>query len=174
MKAWTTAILLILALVPGAALADGKTKIWSDVDTDGVGASILCDIGQPGSWSVGPMVTWEDNKDLDSDDLWSLGIQWEMQVDPNATIAVADWIGAIGTTLGLPETMAARTYVVGEGKVVNPFEGELHSVLSVGPGVAVGPLYLEYVYQLAEGGVIESLDIESGPVLRFGVVPIEF
>lgn len=176
MRAWTAAIVMVLALVPGAALAEGKVKAWSDFDTQDLGASILFDVGQPGSWSVGPMVSWQDNKDLDSDDQWALGIQWEMQVDPNATIAIADWLGTVGDFVGLPPTMAVRTYVVGEGKIVQPFEtsdDDLSSVFGIGPGVGIGPLFLEYVYQVVDGGSIPALDLESGPVLRFGAL-LEF
>jgi len=167
------AILLVLALVPGAATAAIATKAWSDFDTQDLGASLLFDVGQPGAWSIGPLFSWADNRDLDSDDQWSLGVQVEMQVDPNASVAISDWLGAIGETIGLPETLTMRTYVVGEAKVTQPFESssdDLQTVFAVGPGVGVGPIFLEYVYQLVNGGGIPVLDLESGPVLRFGAI----
>jgi len=176
MRAWRAIAVLCLAwvlVVPGASLAEVKLKAWSDFDTQDLGTSLLFDVGQPGSWSVGPLFSWADNRDLDSDDQWSIGLQWEMQVDPNATVAISDWLGAIGDAVGLPPTLTARTYVVGESKLVRPFESEendLTTVFAIGPGIGVGPLCLEYVYQLVDGGNIPTLDLESGAVLRFGAL----
>jgi hypothetical protein len=177
MRVRTLALLLVMVMVPGAAVADGmRAKAWSDFDTQDLGGSLLFDVGQPGSWSLGPLVSWADNEDLDSDDQWSLGVQWEMQVDPNAVVPIADWMGSIGEALGLPPTLTGRTYLVGEGKVIQPFESgsnNLDTVFTIGPGVGLGPLFLEYVYQIVDGSGSPALNVESGPVLRFGAV-IEF
>jgi len=108
-----------------------------------------------------------------------MGFMVEMQVDPNASVPIADWLGSVGELLTLPETMTARTYVVAEGKLINPFEGGITSVLAIGPGLGIGPLYVEWVYQLAEGGGVGSPGelgnlATSGPILRFGLAPFEF
>jgi len=173
MNVKVAAILLVLALVPGAAIASTAVKAWSDFDTQGLGTSVLFDIGQPGAWSIGPLFSWADNHDLGGDDQWSLGLQCEMQVDPNASVAIADWLGSIGTSVGLPSTLTMRTYVVGEAKVMGLFasgDTNVETVFAIGPGVGVGPIFLECVYQLVNGGGIPALDLESGPVLRFGAV----
>jgi len=179
MKTWMAFVVAIASMVLCTTVYGDRPKAWMDWDTAGVGVSYLFDVGEEGGWSVGPLVDWADNEDLDSDALWGLGVQVEMQVDPNAVVPIADWLGSTGDLLNLPETLTGRTYVIGEAKVINPFEGDMMGVLAAGPGVGVGPVYVEWVYQLAEGGAVDAPGVPgdlltSGPMLRFGLAPFEF
>jgi hypothetical protein len=129
--------------------------------------------GTESVWDVGLLGTYfvDDASDPSRD--WGLGLFAKLAIDPNATIPLSNWLPKLGDWIGLPETISAKTYLIGKGLAL-PYDGGVDLMLSVGPGAKVGPVCIEYVYGLVEGGDADNPALTSGPTLWFGLEPIRF
>ncbi|HUT95831.1 MAG TPA: hypothetical protein VMY37_40640 [Thermoguttaceae bacterium] len=171
MKFWLSVAVAVVSMWLCSTVYGGGVKVGTDEATQGVEMRVLFDWGE--NWSLGPVVDWADAQTAEDNQIWGIGAAVEFSVDPNATVPLSDWLMGL-TGDWLPETVVGHTYLVGTGKLANVTERPVW-VFSGGPGISFGPLYVEYRYQLADGGQdADGVQFESGPVLSFGLKPIEF
>ncbi len=172
-RTWIVVALLVGVLwAPTLAEDDGLTtggdlSVWfvTNASTNllegrvGIPVSDDVDVGLLAAWLT------EDIAGRD----WLAGGLLKWTVNPLASVAVSDWLpGGIGELLGLPESLTAETYVL--GKFVG-FEADGHFQFggSAGPGVQVGPVVIEYMYAVIEGGDTGDPMLSSGAELYAGV-----
>jgi len=106
--------------------------------------------------------------DLEGPD-WGFGGYAKMAVDPNASIALKDWLPAIGDLIGLPETINAETYGIGR-LIYTHADGDDVFGASIGAGAQVGIAVLECEYGIVEGGETADPITTSGLEIKFGAV----
>jgi hypothetical protein len=123
-------------------------------------------------WSVGALADYftRGNPD-DSGQRWGVGGFTKLKVDPDASVPLANWFPAIGEWLSLPESLTGETYLIGIGEVL-PYEDGIDLALSVGPGLRVGPVLVEYGYRLVESGDADNPALSSKAGFRLGAKPI--
>ena len=125
-------------------------------------------------WSVGILATYfEDAEDPRED--WGAGLFARLIVDPNAEVPVANWFPAIGEWLNLPESLSILTYLIGKGEIY-PCDksNDIDVVASIGAGGEIGPVVIEYLYRIIEGGDSGNPLLDSKAVFFFGLKPIRF
>jgi hypothetical protein len=121
------------------------------------------------TWSAGLLATWfaEDAEEPHED--WGFGAYAKMLVNPDATIPVKEWFPWLGDWVGLPDQIAAETYLLGKLQAL-PYDGGIDLQGSVGAGAGVGPLVLEWVYAVVESGEADNPALSSGSTLWAGLV----
>jgi hypothetical protein len=140
-------------------------------------ARIGHDVG--GVWEVGGLARYFTRlDDEDGGPLFGAGVYAKLRVDPNASVPLANWLPQLGDWMGLPETIKGETYIIAKGQAL-PYDWEkVDFGLSIGPGVKVGPVTVEYVYEIIESGSASNPGGEpvlfSGATLWFGLAPLEF
>lgn len=122
-------------------------------------------------WGGGPLFEYFTRDIGSGDTRWGVGGFAKLKVDPNATIPLANWIPKLGDWMNLPETLTGETYLIGTGEVL-PYEGSIDLALSVGPGMRVGPILIEYAYKFVESGDADSPALSSKGEFRIGCKPI--
>ena len=143
---------------------DWSTAVLTNESTDQIEVRVGYDIGE--TWEAGLLGTWFAER-IDGVE-WGLGGYLKMSVDPNSSIPVAGWLPPLGDMLSLPESIPAETYLIGKIQVV-PYDGGRPDVAAaVGAGASVGPLCLEWVYNLIEEGGTSEPALSSGAQLWFG------
>lgn len=136
--------------------------------TDQIEARLGIDITDV--WQAGVLARWFVEQSDGTD--WGAGAYLKMAVDPNATIAVADWLPGVGAWMKLPETLEVETYLI--GKLLYADHDEIGmsqpDTLSaaVGGGFQIGPAIVEVVYSIVEGGDQDGGMVESGLEVWFG------
>jgi len=180
MRTWTIAIaavtLLAFALPVGAQDLNMEPIVrpenpWS------YGASALTDARtidarlefRNGVITTGPIVSW--NKEQ-PDHVWGGGVFGMISVTPNGTIPIRNLIPVVGEWLQLPETIDAEINLGAQVEVVNVAHGPSAAGAPF-VEVAIGPLLLNFRWQIAESGQIEDL-MESEKVFFIGVRPLWF
>ncbi len=124
-------------------------------------------------WDIGFFGTYFADDSIEPGRDWGLGLFVKLTVDPNATFPVADWLPKIGDWLKLPDELEAETYLVGEVQGL-PYDGDIDLMLSVGPGASVGPVFIEWLFNVVESGESDNPELTSKPVLWVGLTPLRF
>ena len=170
-KKWIFLIVLLMACVSQAGNDTSFALLTNDV-TDCLEARI--EWSYDAVWSVGVLATYfEDAEDPRED--WGAGLFAKLIVDPNAEVPVANWFPAIGEWLNLPESLSILTYLIGKGELY-PCEDDkdIDIAASIGAGGEIGPVVVEYLYRIIEGGDSGNPMLFSGAVIYFGLKPIRF
>lgn len=157
---------------PFWGLLDGvSTSVLTDMRADMLEVRVTKTLDD--FWSVGALGTYfADNSDDPAKD-WGIGGFVKLTVDPDAKFPVANWLPWLGEKLQLPESLDADAYIIGKGEVL-PYDDDIDLMLGVGPGFAMGPFIVEYLFNLVESGDSDSPALSSKPVLWFGMTPIRF
>lgn len=169
----TIIIVLLLCVMSGTgAKAETSFSLLTNDQTDIVEARIEWDVDP--LWSVGVLGSYFEAAEDPRED-WAAGCFFKLSVDPNATLPIAGWIPEIGDWLNLPDEITVNTYIIGKGEIFPCFgEKEIDIVASIGAGGEVGPVIIEYVYRIIEGGDANNPLLFSGPVLYFGLKPVRW
>jgi len=168
MRSWTAITILVMAwvlVVPGASLAEVRAGILTNETTDQMEGRIGFPVGE--TWEVGALAKWftEDAGGAD----WGAGAYLKMFVDPNATIALADWLPVVGDLLELPESVSASSYLI--GKIVYTDTGDDNPLGAAGgAGFQAGPATLEVIYQVVDSGSSDDPMQQSGLEVWFGAM----
>jgi len=152
------AILACLTLVPNAQGARNVSAL-TDTATSKLEGRVGFDLANP-VWEVGGLATWFAQEESAP---WGVGAYVKLDVDPNASIPIANWIPKLGTWLNLPESMPATGYLIGKGEIL-PYEDNVDFSLGVGAGLQIGPVIAEAVYDIVESGDADN-PAESGGVM---------
>jgi len=153
---------LCLTFVLIGCEGNGRVGVMTNEGTDK--AEMRVGMATSDNWEVGVLGQMYTT-DLDGKDFGG-GFYGKMSVDPNGTIAVADWIGW-GELVGLPETITVETYGIGKLLYTDNNSGDPFSA-GAGAGFAVGPVCAELIYEIVEGGDVDNPDAKSGLELWFG------
>jgi len=162
MKRITIICLCLFLFVLAGCQGNGRVGVMTNEATDRAEARV--GIATSDNWEVGVLGQLYSTE-LQGKDFGG-GFYGKMTVDPNGSIAVADWIGW-GEMIGLPESIVVETY--GVGKIIytdnhtdDPFSA------GAGAGFSVGPFCAELIYEIVEGGDVANPDAKSGLELWFG------
>ena len=162
MRKWMVVLIVVLWATVG--LAEGVVvSVLTNDTTDQLEGRVGTAVDD--QWEVGLLARWftEDVGGCD----WGAGGYMKMSVDPNATIALSDWLPAIGDWIGLPETVTAETFLVGKLLYVETDAGDTLTG-ALGGGFTLGPATLEVVYHIVDGGMAEDPMSRSGVETWFG------
>ncbi len=170
MKVWIAFIVAVVSMVCCSLVYGDGPEGWTvglltNEATDQVEGRVGVRLSQ--EWEVGGLGKWFSEDAAGKD--YGAGGYIKMTVDPNATVALQDWLpGNLGEWLSLPESVDASSYLIAkliyaDTVASNPLSSAL------GAGFEIGPASLEVLYELVEAG--ESLDPqqESGLAIWFGV-----
>jgi len=169
-KVWISFVVVIMCMilcstvygeVPGSL--EWETALLTNIKTDRME-------GRAGyrmdGWAMGALATWYTNEDTGAE--WSLGAYAKLFVDPNATLPVSDLVPVMGDWLDLPDSIQANGYLIGKFEIL-PYEDEIDLALSGGVGAEVGPVIIEWVYNVIESGDSAVPQLESKSTLWFGL-----
>jgi hypothetical protein len=166
---WAVALLAMIvgcnAAIAGAE-ADGAGVVVEPLVNE-VASAVKLRVGYHAAespWEVGGVLLVDAGADLE--DEYGYGAYMKHFVDPNATIPLSDWLGFLGD--GVPDTLNAEGYLVGEATVIPKEEGGSAISGSVGVGAKAGPLTVEWMYSAIEGGSVPG--VTSGPSVWFGAI----
>ena len=168
MRASTAALLLVLMVIPGASLAEVRVGVLMNEATNQLEGRVGIPVGE--AWEVGALAKWF-TEDIGGAD-WGAGAYLKMAVDPNASIALADWLPVVGDMIALPESVTASSYLIGKLLYTDTAEGNPLGAAG-GAGFQAGPAVLEVVYQVIESGGSDDPIQQSGLEVWFGAM-LEF
>ena len=171
MRTWTAITILVMAwvlVVPGASLAEVRAGILTNEATNQLEGRVGVPVGE--AWEVGALAKWF-TEDIGGAD-WGAGAYLKMAVDPNASIALADWLPVVGDMIALPESISASSYLIGKLIYTDTAEGNPLGA-AAGAGFQAGPAVLEVVYQVIESGGSDDPIQQSGLEVWFGAM-LEF
>jgi len=168
MRASTAALLLVLMVIPGASLAEVRVGVLTNEATNQLEGRVGIPVGE--AWEVGALAKWF-TEDIGGAD-WGAGAYLKMAVDPNASIALADWLPVVGDMIALPESVTASSYLIGKLLYTDTAEGNPLGAAG-GAGFQAGPAVLEVVYQVIESGGSDDPIQQSGLEVWFGAM-LEF
>jgi len=168
MRASTAALLLVLMVIPGASLAEVRVGVLTNEATNQLEGRVGIPVGE--AWEVGALAKWF-TEDIGGAD-WGAGAYLKMAVDPNASIALADWLPVVGDMIALPESVTASSYLIGKLLYTDTAEGNPLGAAG-GAGFQAGPAVLEVVYQVIESGGSDDPIQQSGLAVWFGAM-LEF
>ena len=171
MRAWKAIAVLCLAwvlVIPGASLAEVRVGVLTNEATNQLEGRVGIPVGD--NWEVGALAKWF-TEDVGGAD-WGAGAYLKMFVDPNATIALADWLPVVGDMFELPESISASSYLLGKLIYTDTAEGNPLGAAG-GAGFQAGPATLEVVYQVIESGASDDPMQRSGLEIWFGAM-LEF
>ena len=164
----TMVVLMVLAL---ATLVQGSvtTDVLVNERADALKVRVGLPLPDPNlDAEVGVFGTWYVE---DQSSPWGLGLYGKLVTNPGTTIPVADWLPGIGDLLGLPDAIEGETYALVELEVIDWSE-DAGLRFGIGPGIRVGPLMVEYIYDVVDGGETDvghgGPIVTSGPMLWFG------
>ncbi len=162
-------VMMVVVVLVMAAVASAKVEVAGLVDagTSKVEGRVGYVLNE--DWTVGLLATWFAE---DSPVEWGGGAYAKLVVNPEASIPLKEWLPGIGEWLQLPETITAKTYLIGKAEAL-PMEGGVDLSGAVGAGAQAGPLLIEWLYRAVESGDSESPELSSGAELSIGMV-LEF
>lgn len=117
-------------------------------------------------WTAGALATYYAEEDTGAE--WSAGLYAKMTIDPNATLPIADALPVIGDWLSLPDSIQVDSYLIGKFEAI-PYQDGMDMALSGGIGAQVGPVTVEWIYQMLESGDSDVPALDSKAVLWFGL-----
>lgn len=163
-KVWICWVIMILCMVYLAGCeGNRRVALLTNEATSQVEGRLGTRVGE--TWEVGALSRWY-SEDVGGAD-WGGGAYLTMDVDPNGTIAVADWFPQLGDLLNLPESLSVSTYAIGKLLYVDRDTGDPLGG-AVGAGFGAGPAMLEVTYNLVESGQSEDPVERSGIEVWFG------
>ena len=168
-RTFATLLILVAFLCVQGLAGEMTATVLTNESTDAAKARMGFEVAE--AWEIGLTGSYYLNED---DRPWSAGLFAKMVVNPTGEIALKNWLPGIGDLLNLPETVPASTYIIAEGQVTPVGSGDIDFIASVGPGVAIGFITVELLYNIAEGGTTDSPIITSGMTVWFGIGPINF
>jgi len=156
------AIMLALMWLAGCE-GNGRVAVMTNEATNKAELRVGAALNE--TWEVGALGQYFTT-DLDGKDFGTGGYV-KMSVDPNATIAVSDWVGGLGEMLNLPESMTVETYGIGKLLYADNADDDPLGA-AIGAGFEIGPIAAELLYEVVEGGDVSNPDSSSGLELWFG------
>ena len=176
MKNWIMmfVIFFVCMLNTNTAGAEVSAAILVNQRTDVLEARVEIPYDEDGPWTVGlSAIYFKDAEHPHSD--FGLGLFGKLTVDPNATVPVSEWLPVVGDWLDLPESISIETYIIMKGEAYQVGDGEdIDVAFTLGAGGEAGPVIVEYVYNIIEGGDSGNPIMYSGPVVYLGLKPIRF
>ncbi len=100
---------------------------------------------------------------------WGGGLYAKLFVAPKAQIPLNDWLPGLGDMLGLPETVTGTTYIKPTFGLTHA-DGDFKAAFGIGPGVQIGPLFIEYTYNIIDGGSTDNPVLLEGSVVSMGFI----
>lgn len=168
---WLAVLCVVAMMVTTVQAKDWSVSALTDSRTnmvEGRVEKVFNDV-----WRVGFLGTYFADGAANPGKDWGIGGFAKLMVDPNATFPVANWFPKVGDWLKLPETLTAETYLIGKLQAL-PFEGNVDLCGSIGAGAKIGPILIEYVYNIIESGDADNPALDSAAVLWVGIEPIRF
>ena len=178
MKARTLQILLILALLlqtapPASAVEPNEPAVVLSAFTEGNVIEGRLGLRNASGLEGGLLAGWYEEQ---PETLWSVGLYAHYLVTPNVQLPVGNLIP--GNPFDLPETLSADVYLGANCQVCNLNRSHRDTqtetdapFIQAGPlvGATMGPIALEYLYRIQEGGGRE-ISLAEGGVVQMGVI----
>jgi len=165
MKRFIVVILLVASSITWGKMSVG---VMTNEATDQIEARVGVELSE--LWTVGVLGHIYLDQATSTD--WGAGGYLQMAVNPNATFPLADWLPGLGGWLELPDTISAKTYLIGKLLWSSYDEAgmDVDDALSasVGGGLEIGPLAIELLYDIVEGGSADTGLVTSGMSVWFG------
>lgn len=162
-KGFVVVLMCLLAWAACARAGDVEVGLLTDAATSQLEGRVGLHLDEV--WTVGVLGTWFAE---DRPTEWGVGAYAKMTINPDASVPLAGVIPPVGDWLNLPESIAASTYLIGKFEVL-PFDDNIDLAFSPGAGFLVGPVLVEYTYQVIESGDSARPDLSSGAKLWFGL-----
>ena len=99
---------------------------------------------------------------------YGLGAYAKLAVDPNGSVAFASWLPALGDLLDLPESLNANTYILAK-MIILAADGETAAVFGIGPSAIIGPITIEWIYNIVDGGQLGNPALSSKAIFNLGM-----
>lgn len=166
-KVWISFAVAVLSMFFCTSVygGDWETAALTDIGTNRVEGRVGLHLDE--TWTAGLLATWY--ADEEPGNTWSAGAYAKMNVDPNATFPLNDAIPVVGDWFNLPESVQMSTYVIGKFEVITYDESDPDLALSAGVGGSIGPVTLEWIFQLLESGSNEAPELDSKATLWIGL-----
>lgn len=155
--------LMGLALWGAGCAGNGRIALLTNEATNKLEPRVGTQIGE--NWQAGALIQWY-SEDVEGSD-FGYGVYARMDVDPNATIAVAEWFPVLGGLLNLPEQINVSTYGIGKLLYADHDDGDPLGA-ALGAGFETGPGILELTYKVVESGDASNPEETSGLEVWFG------